>query len=470
MSIELSCHNALADRVGPENGLRLEEMESLEDRAKEIRRRLQAMRQSGEAGFYDLPQDKTAAREAKKLAQRVRAGFENFVLLGIGGSALGPACVHTALAHPYHNILGKKERRGAPRMFFLDNADPEWVGRLSEAIDLKKTFFSVVSKSGSTPETLAQLMVFYAAAAKKAGRLRVDRQFAATTDPGNRPLRDLAQRRGWPILEMPKKVGGRFSVLTAVGLFPAAVEGISPQRLLSGAAEMEGRCRVEDLRKNPAEFFAAIHYLADTRLGKHIAVMMPYASALRDLADWHRQLWAESLGKAVDFSGATVHAGQTPVKALGATDQHSQVQLYAEGPNDKIFTFIGVERFRKGCKIPAGLPELGEMSYLSGPDMSRLLNEELNATEFALTKAQRPSLRFQWDRITPENLGGMFFLLEAATAFAGGLYNIDPFNQPGVEEGKRATAALMGRDRPEDRQKRAEIAQMRRDGGGQERV
>ncbi|MCX7012709.1 MAG: glucose-6-phosphate isomerase [Candidatus Sumerlaeota bacterium] len=462
MAIRLFYGNALAESVGAEHGVARAEIDGLKPRAKGIRAALKKMRANGEIGFYDLPYDRQGAAASKKLAKHVRQGFENFVLLGIGGSALGPICVHTALAHPYHNLLDKKARQGAPRMFFLDNADPEWVGRLAEAVDLKKTFFSVVSKSGSTPETLAQLMVFHQAAAKAVGARSVDRHFAATTDPVAGPLRALAVQRGWPALDLPANVGGRFTALTTVGLFPAAVEGIAPEKLLAGAAAMEKRCRAEDLWKNPAELFAAIHFLADKRKGKMIAVMMPYSSALRDLADWQRQLWAESLGKAKALSGAGVHVGQTPVKALGATDQHSQVQLYAEGPNNKIFTFISVNRFRRVCPIPRSLPEIGELNYLAGHDMGKLLNEELNATEFALGKAKRPSVRFQLDAITPENLGGMFFVLEAATAVAGGLYNIDPFDQPGVEEGKRATAALMGRKRPEDAAKRVEIAASRK--------
>jgi len=161
-------------------------------------------------------------------------------------------------------------------------------------------------------------------------------------------------------------------------------------------------------------------------------------------------------------AGKAVNVGQTPVNALGATDQHSQVQLYAEGPNNKIFTFIGVDKFRTACPIPKSLPELKPVSYLSGNTMERLLNEELNATEFALAKSERPSIRLQLDKVTAENIGGLFFLLEAATAFAGGLYGIDAFDQPGVEEGKKATAALMGRGLPEDVRKSAEIARMKK--------
>jgi len=399
------------------------------------------------------------------MANLARKGFDNFVVLGIGGSALGPICVHSALAHPYHNLLSKKQRKGAPRFFVLDNADPEWVGKLSEAIDLKRTYFSVVSKSGSTPETLAELMVFYSKVAKIVGKSSADKQFCATTDPAKGSMRELAVKKGWPILEIPQRVGGRFSVLSAVGLFPAAVEGIPIDRLLKGAADMAKRCESPDIFENSAYLYSAIHYLADVKKGKTMSVMMPYSNALRDVADWNRQLWAESLGKAEDDDNRIVNVGQTPIKALGATDQHSQVQLYAEGPNDKIFTFVGAKKFRNSCRIPRSLPSLANLSYLCGADMGKLLNEELNATEFALTKNKRPCLRIELDKISPENIGGLFYMLELATAFSGELYNINAFNQPGVEEGKQATAALMGRNKLEDRKKRAEIAKANKKAG-----
>lgn len=462
MTIQLIYSNALSARVGARDGLSLKEIERLRERARAIHKDLRSLQKNGTLGFYDLPGATEHLKASRKIARHIREKFDNFVVLGIGGSALGPICAHTALAHPYYNLLDKKARGGGPRMFFLDNSDPEWVGRLGEAVDLKKTFFSVVSKSGSTPETLAQMMVFYQAMVKAVGASKAKDHFCLTTDPAKGPLRELAGKHGWLSLEVPPNVGGRFSVLSSVGLLPAEVEGISGSRLLKGAAQMAERCNTAVLMKNPAYLYAAIHYLADVRKGKSISVMMPYGTALRDVADWNRQLWAESLGKAVDNQGKKVYVGQTPVKALGATDQHSQVQMYAEGPNDKIFTFIGVDKFRTACPIPRSLAELKPVSYLSGKTTERLLNEELNATEFALAKARRPSIRLQLDKVTPENLGGLFFLLEAATAFAGGLYNINAFDQPGVEEGKKATAALMGRGLPEDEKKSAEIARMRK--------
>lgn len=215
---------------------------------------------------------------------------------------------------------------------------------------------------------------------------------------------------------------------------------------------MAKKCDTDQLLDNPAFIFAAVHYLYMKR-GKNITVMMPYSNKLRDMADWYRQLWAESLGKRYDNDGNIVEVGQTPVKALGATDQHSQVQLYVEGPNDKVVTFLEVEKFENNTPLKNHFTYIQEFNYFEGKTLGQLLNAEKQATELALTNNQRPNLTLKFGSVIPENIGAFFFLLEAATAFAGGLLNIDAFNQPGVEEGKIATYALMGRQGYEQKQK-----------------
>jgi len=460
MTVRLDYNAALADVVGARHGVSLRDVEALKPRGEAIHNELVQRRRKGDLGFFDLPYDEVLVAAIKAYARSLRS-YENFVLLGIGGSALGPICLHTALAHNYHNLLTPRKRKGFPRLFVLDNSDPEILARLFDLIDVRGTIFNVVTKSGATPETMAQLMTVVELIRRKVGSKALPRHLVATTDAGKGLLRPFADGNQLASFVIPDNVGGRFSVFTAVGLLPAAVEGIPIDRLLAGAREMDQRCRRSDLTKNPAYLNAAIHHLADTKRGKSISVMMPYSNALRDVADWHRQLWAESLGKAVDRQGRRVNVGQTPVKALGATDQHSQVQLYVEGPNDKIFTLIQVERFRAKCPIPTSFRDVPELDFLKGCDMGDLLNAELEATEFALARNQRPSVRIVLDEITPENVGGLLYMLEVQTAFAGGLYDINAFDQPGVEEGKKATAALMGRQEPADLRKAAEIAAFR---------
>lgn len=457
MTIRFDYNAALADVIGPRHGLTRKALEALKPHAAKIHADLLARRKSADLGFFDLPYDDLLVNAIQAYADSLK-GFENFIVFGIGGSALGPWCVHTALAHMYHNLGAAKVRKGRPRLFVIDNSDPEMLAQLLDVIDVKRTICNVISKSGSTPETMSQLMVVAELLKKKVGAKNLAKHLVATTDSSKGLLRPYADKLGLASFVVPDNVGGRFSEFTAVGLLPAAAEGIPIDRMLAGAREMDKRCQSADLMKNPAYLNAAIHYLADTTKGKIMSVMMPYSNALRDVADWYRQLWAESLGKAVDTKGKVVNVGQTPIKALGATDQHSQVQLFVEGPNDKIYTFVQVEQFRSKCPIPKSFKDIPEIAYLGGHDMGELLNVELEATEFALGKNERPSVRIVLDSITPENVGGLLYMLEVQTAFAGGLYGINAFDQPGVEEGKKATAALMGRGKPEDKVKAKEVA------------
>jgi len=218
--------------------------------------------------------------------------------------------------------------------------------------------------------------------------------------------------------------------------------GIDVGKLLDGAAEMVTRCQGSDLSSNPAGVYALLQWLADTRHGKKINVLMPYSDPLRDFADWFVQLWAESLGKHKP-DGSSV--GQTPLAALGATDQHSQVQLFMEGPTDKVVTFLAVDERKVDLTIPHGFKEVKELGYLGGHTLGELIGIEQRATAGALAKRGRPNLTIHLERVDEWHVGGLMMLLELATAYAGQLYGIDAFNQPGVELGKQFAYGLLGR-------------------------
>jgi glucose-6-phosphate isomerase len=230
-----------------------------------------------------------------------------------------------------------------------------------------------------------------------------------------------------------------------VGLLSAAFSGIDIDELLAGAAAMDRRCLNTPLDKNPAMLFSALMHLAMTVQEKPIHVMMPYSNRLYLLADWFRQLWAESLGKKHNRKGKAIHVGPTPVKALGATDQHSQVQLYIEGPFDKVVCFLRVENFGRDLAIPKIFRDKDGIAYLGGQSFGKLLNAEQSATEVALTQAGRSNLTLHVPEVNAFTLGQLIYLLELATAYSGELLNIDAFDQPGVEAGKAATYALMGK-------------------------
>ena len=440
--ISIDFNNLLAARIGAEHGLKEEELAGFAPQARQAVQEISQERQEGQHPFLDLPYDQKMTSEVKAAISELKDKFENLVVLGIGGSALGSKALHSALSPPFYNLLAKQSR--GPRFFILDNIDPELVGGLLKQIEPEKTLFTVISKSGSTAETVAQFLFFRGLLKERLGEGFAG-HILAITDPAKGDLRKIAQCEGYLTLPVPPGIGGRYSVLSPVGLFPAGFVGIDTDGLLEGARWMDEHCRGEDMLKNPVLAFASTLYLLHTKKGKSIAVMMPYANALYDLADWFRQLWAESLGKKFSLSGEEIYTGQTPVKALGTTDQHSQLQLYAEGPFDKVIIFLAVEKFRDEIKIPPGLEEYDAAGYLAGKNLSQLLFSELQGTEVALTRAKRPNLRISLSEISAFTIGALLYMLELATALAGKFYRVNTFDQLGVEASKHAAFALMGR-------------------------
>lgn len=443
MPIRLDFNNMLTPRLGAGRGIDPARLAALGDRFRQVHAEVRAGREEGRFGFFDLPYAADVVDAIEEFADGGGQAFSNLVVLGIGGSALGTVALRTALLDPFWNELEDEARDFYPRLYVIDNPDPSTFSALLRRIDIRKTLFNVVSKSGGTAETMSQFLIIRDRLQAELGEYRNHLLF--TTDPESGVLRTLAREEGIAALPVPSNVGGRFSVLSAVGLLPAAMTGISIRELLEGAREMDQRCQEEDLMRNPAGLFAALHYLADTEAGAPIHVMMPYSDPLRDIADWFRQLWAESLGKRYSTQGEERFVGPTPVKALGATDQHSQVQLYMEGPFDKAITFL-IERNRPDdLQIPTLYPELPELGYLGGHSLGELLRIEKEATEAALTQRHRMNLTLELPAVDARSIGALLFLLQVATVYAGGFYAVDPLDQPGVELGKRLTYGRMGR-------------------------
>jgi len=448
MPLKLDYSNIMDVNIGSEQGLNLNRLQALTDKGQQVLSDLQAKAQNGFLGFYRLPFQDALCNEIENYATVARKRFTYYVHIGIGGSALGPLALQNALRDSYYNL------NRTPKIFFPDNVDPDWLADLVDKIDVSKTLFHVVSKSGATAETASTLLYFMNELNEKVGD-NFYQHLLFTTDPVKGLLNRIAGEYPIKCFRIPPAVGGRFSVLTPVGLVSAALAGINIRDLLKGAAEMAALCNRDNLMENPAFLYAAIHFLYMEK-GKNISVMMPYSNKLRDMADWYRQLWAESLGKRLDKDGRIVEIGQTPVKALGTTDQHSQVQLYVEGPNDKVITFLEVENFTNQHKLKNHFAYIPEFDYLKGKTLGELLNAEKQATELALSNNQRPNLTIKFPEVSAKTIGAFFFLLEAATAFSGGLLNINAFDQPGVEQGKIATYALMGRKGYEQKGKEIE--------------
>jgi glucose-6-phosphate isomerase len=410
----------------------------------EVRRR----RGAGDYGFYGLVDQDPAIRQITGFAEGLGQAYDHVLVLGIGGSALGTKALLTALRRPAWNEWDDEGREFYPRLTVLENVDPTTVAAALRRIDPRRVLVNVISKSGGTAETMAQYLVVRAWLEEALGDAAF-RHLVFTTDPSRGALRELAARDGIATLDVPPDVGGRFSVLSPVGLLPAALAGIDIAALIAGARRAIERAESDDLLRNPAALYAALHWAADTDLGARIHVLMPYTDRLRDFAEWYRQLWAESLGKRVNREGQTVHVGPTPLAAVGATDQHSQVQLFMEGPFDKVITFVRVERFGEDVPIPTPDPSLPplppDLAYLPGHSLGELLNAEYEATSAALAEMGRMSCTLHLPELTPETVGEAIMFYQLATGYAGVWYGIDPFDQPGVELGKRLTYAAMGR-------------------------
>lgn len=390
--------------------------------------------------------DKNIIEEIAVYGKQIADTTESFVVLGIGGSALGTIAVTNALNHFHHNEL-ERDKRSAPKLYIEDNIDPERMKALLDVTDPNTTHFNVITKSGSTSETLSQFMIIYDKLKSALGD-DCKNHITVTTTIGKGALYNAAVALGLKIFGIPEGVGGRFSVLSNVGLVPFAVMGYDLNALLKGAANMYHVCKASEIEDNPA-LEAAYLMTEYYKRGKNISVIMPYSDKLKYFADFYCQLWGESLAKAVDNNGKTINCGQTPVKALGVTDQHSQVQLYTEGPYDKVFTFIGVDDFDTDVTIPS-CAALKDYDFLSGHTLGELLNVERKATQSAVKNSGKPSFSIQLNKINEESLGELiaFFMFE--TAFAGAFLNINTYNQPGVEFGKKATFAMLNRPGYED--------------------
>ncbi len=444
LKIRFDYNNMMDKFVGAKEGISDEDIAKNTQFAIDSYNAFESIRGTGMTGWADLVNyNEEEVDDIIATASDIRKNFKNFVVLGIGGSALGPIAVFQALCHLHHNDL-PEEKRNAPKFYVEDNVDPERMVALLDVINVEETMFNVITKSGSTSETMTQYLIINDILTKKLGE-NAKNHIITTTSSSKGNLIKISKKEGYKTYFIPDSVGGRFSELCPVGLLPAAVLGVDIKEFLDGAKYMNDRCSSSDLSKNPALMSALLSYIALQR-GKNISVMMPYADGLKYIADWYCQLWAESIGKEVDKKGNKVFAGQTPVKSLGVTDQHSQVQLYTEGPFDKVTTFLAVDEYRKIVKIPDGCEDIPDVNFLCGHTMNELIQAERVATEYALTVKNRLNRTIYLPILNAYTLGQLLFFFELETAYMGEMLGIDTYNQPGVENGKNATYALLGRN------------------------
>jgi len=367
--------------------------------------------------------------QIRAMASDVRR-HRDVLVIGIGGSSLGAKALQQALV-PQPPIAG------TPRLHFVENIDPYFLQRLLSSLDAESTALLCISKSGGTIETVVQYLILRDWLSRQLGNESARRHQWIITDPKNGWLRELAVREGLPSLPVPPRVGGRYSVLSAVGLVPLAVLGVDIEALLQGAADNAARCANADVTSNPALEIAALCVLLDTRRSKRTAVMMPYINRLQLFVDWYCQLWAESLGKWDRARPGSTPAGTLPVRAMGAVDQHSQLQMYLESRHDKFFTFIELETHEYDLPVPLDDFDAPHFPFLKGRSMAEVIDAEFRATRQVITDAGHPNMTIRLPALNAHVLGQLIDLYQRTTIYAGLLYGINPLDQPSVEIGKR---------------------------------
>jgi len=424
----------LADTVG-QRGVTASELDATLARAKPALATLNRRRDDGSLPPLGLPARRDDLAALASVADEFRRRFDHVLVLGIGGSSLGGQTL-CALADQ-----GFGPRQGAPRLHFMENIDPATFAALFAALDAERTGVIAISKSGGTAETLTQLVVTIDWLRQALGRTDIGDRITALTEPRDSPLRRLSTRCKLRLLDHDPGIGGRYSVLSNVGLLPAMIAGLDAAALRDGASSvLDATLGAARAREAPPALGAAVAVALSERRGIANSVLMPYVDRLAFFGLWFRQLWAESLGK----NGK----GTTPVRAMGAIDQHSQLQLYLAGPADKMFTLITLAVAGEGGRMPPDLIDDRDLAYLAGRSMGDLLDAEQRATQTSLIRNGRPTRRFELERLDERTLGAllMHFMLE--TIIAADLLGVDAFDQPAVEEGKvlaRRYLAEMGK-------------------------
>lgn len=438
--LEIDTGNFYDHQIGPE-GVTRQELESLQS---ELMRVCNRVRDGSSAGLdaefpaLNLPLAmQMELAEINRLAGQLR-GYHDLVVIGIGGSSLGTKAICQAVAADYTT--------GIPRVHFVENVDPDSLTALLARLDASTTAVLCISKSGGTIETVTQYLVLRDWLAQKLDTRTARRHQYVITDPNHGWLRDLAIHEGLSSLSVPPQVGGRYSVLSPVGLLPLAVLGVDIEELLRGARENASRNVRPSVSENNALEIAALCYLLDTRHAKHISVMMPYINRLQLFVDWYRQLWAESLGKWDRSGPGSRPAGSLPVRAMGAIDQHSQLQMYLESRSDKFFTFVELAAWHQDLPIPLQDFDVQRFPYLRGQTLAGVIQAEFQATRQVITEAGHPNMTIRIPTMNANVLGQLIDLYQRVTIYAGLLYGINPLDQPSVETGKRLDITML-RDR-----------------------
>ncbi len=413
----------LAETIG-EGGLSSESLARNLEAAGPSLARLAVAAKDGSLPFLTLPGRRDDLSACAEASAGLRERCADVLILGTGGSSLGARALYGLVDR------GFGPPPGTPRLHFVDNVDPDSLEALLASIDLTQAGVLAVSKSGETAETLAQVLVLLPRLEAAVGGGELGRRMAVITEPGNNPLAALAGRYDCMRLTQDADLGGRFSVLSAVGLVPAMIAGLDGEALRAGAEEVLNASLTAEKPDGSAPALGAaiaVGLLHERWVTQN--VFMTYADRLAAFGLWYRQLWAESLGK----NGT----GITPVVARGAPDQHSQLQLYLAGPWDKLFTLVRLETAGQGPRMDPALAGGGPLSYLGGHTVGDLLHAMAEATAETLVRSGRPVRQFRLRELNEHAFGALLMHFMIETVIAADLLSVNAFDQPAVDESKR---------------------------------
>jgi glucose-6-phosphate isomerase len=431
-------NNIISENVG-DRGISYSEIKNSKEFLVEIKRRIKDKTNND---YYPLIMPLDMQKEIQKIkeyAVKIQENFDNFVVVGMGGSSLGNELLHYAINGIFYN---ENHARKYPKLYFFDNVDPESIKDAIDLLDMKKTVFNIITKSGTTSETMLNMLAIGASLKKKGLSLKDHLIF--TTDPEKGFLREMSKETEIKTFPIHPLLGGRFSVLSHVGLVSAAVTGVDIEALIEGALKELKDIKAKDVLRSQALLLPLFQYNLN-KSGVNINVIFSYSDSLYYIGEWYKQLMAESLGKRYSREGKDIFTGITPLFLKGTTDQHSVLQLLIEGPFDKFIIFMAPKKYRKEIKVSEEIIRDERINYLQDREYSSLIKSEYFATKAALTKNGRPNVSIEFDKIDEFNIGRAIYMLEYGIIALGEMLNINPIDQPGVELGKKYTYGIMGR-------------------------
>lgn len=431
-------NNIISENVG-DRGISYSEIKNSKEFLVEIKRRIKDKTNND---YYPLIMPLDMQKEIQKIkeyAVKIQENFDNFVVVGMGGSSLGNELLHYAINGIFYN---ENHARKYPKLYFFDNVDPESIKDAIDLLDMKKTVFNIITKSGTTSETMLNMLAI-GASLKKEG-LSLKDHLIFTTDPEKGFLREMSKETEIKTFPIHPLLGGRFSVLSHVGLVSAAVTGVDIEALIEGALKELKDIKAKDVLRSQALLLPLFQYNLN-KSGVNINVIFSYSDSLYYIGEWYKQLMAESLGKRYSREGKDIFTGITPLFLKGTTDQHSVLQLLIEGPFDKFIIFMAPKKYRKEIKVSEEIIRDERINYLQDREYSSLIKSEYLATKAALTKNGRPNVSIEFDKIDEFNIGRAIYMLEYGIIALGEMLNINPIDQPGVELGKKYTYGIMGR-------------------------